>query len=73
MTDSIGLNRGMRPNSEMNAIGYAIAVLMLPLLIPLIPFFLAFWVVDWLTRQAGVEEDDEGWQRGQSGRQPRAD
>jgi hypothetical protein len=50
----------MHANGQMNAIGYAMALLMLPLLLPLVPFLLAFYAVDWLFGQADGGVSDEG-------------
>lgn len=42
---SVSTNRGFKPEASMNAIGYLIAVLMVPVLLPLAPFLLAAWLL----------------------------
>jgi len=56
MADTTSRSRGMHPNSEMTAVGYLMAGILVVLLLPLVPLFLLYLLIDRLGR--GTATDD---------------
>jgi UPF0716 family protein affecting phage T7 exclusion len=56
MTRQVSRNQGRKPNSEMGAIGYAIAAGVGLLMLPVLPFV----AVLWLLRKVGGEDESRG-------------
>lgn len=65
MADTTSLSRGMHPNSEMTAVGYIMAGVLLVLLLPLAPLLLLYLLIDRLG--SGAESEDD---RGRAAEQP---